>query len=70
VSVPDGRDLWKLGSRHCACWRRAFFEHSHRVIAGGLGVFTLSWRLDLGQDNRRWLRVWVIAVAGIAVQRC
>ena len=47
-----------------------FFEHSHRVIAGGLAVFTLVlailiWR----KDERRWLR-WcgVIAVAGVAVQ--
>ena len=48
----------------------AFFEHSHRVIAGILGVLVLIeviwiWRAD----NRRWLRWFgVTAIAGIAVQ--
>ncbi len=48
----------------------AFFEHSHRVIAGALGVFTLILVILLWvRDNRRWLRWFgVIAIAGIAVQ--
>jgi heme a synthase len=48
----------------------AFFEHSHRVIAGALGVFTLILVILLWlRDSRRWLRWFgVIAIAGIAVQ--
>ena len=48
----------------------AFFEHSHRVIAGCLGVFTLVLAILIWmKDNRRWLRWFgVIAIAGIAVQ--
>ena len=35
----------------------AFFEHSHRVIAGGLGIFTLVLAILIWiKDNRRWLR--------------
>src|ERR1700731_3094331 len=48
----------------------AFFEHSHRVIAGGLGIFTLALAILIWlKDERRWLRWFgVIAVAGVAVQ--
>src|SRR6202023_4269793 len=46
------------------------YEHSHRVIAGGLGL--LSGVLAVwvwAKDERRWLRWFsVIAVAGIAAQ--
>src|SRR3984957_17529842 len=71
LSVPDwpkSFGTWFPSLRMLA--GGAFFEHSHRVIAGGLAVFTLVlailiWR----KDNRRWLRWFgVIAVAGIAVQ--
>src|SRR6202041_637224 len=47
-----------------------FFEPSHRVIAGCLGIFTMALAILIWmKDNRRWLR-WFgfIAVAGIAVQ--
>ncbi len=48
----------------------AFFEHSHRIIAGVMGVLTLILVILIWvKDNRRWLRWFgVIAVAGIAVQ--
>jgi cytochrome c oxidase assembly protein subunit 15 len=48
----------------------AFFEHSHRVIAGVLGVLTLILVIWIWvKDNRRWLRWFgVIAVGGIVVQ--
>src|SRR5579864_4366558 len=48
----------------------AFFEHSHRVIAGALGVFTLLLAVAVWSvDGRRWLRWFsVIAVLGILVQ--
>ena len=48
----------------------AFFEHSHRVIAGGLGFLVLALAILIWvKDNRRWLRWFgVIAVAGVAVQ--
>jgi cytochrome c oxidase assembly protein subunit 15 len=48
----------------------AFFEHSHRVIAGVLGVLllvetVLIWR----QDQRKWLRSFALtAVGGVVVQ--
>src|SRR3977135_2271646 len=47
----------------------AFFEHSHRVIAGCLGILTLALAIVIWiRDSRRWLR-WFgfVAVAGIAV---
>jgi cytochrome c oxidase assembly protein subunit 15 len=71
LSVPDwpkSFGTWFPSLRQLA--GGAFFEHSHRVIAGGLGIFTLVlavliWR----KDNRRWLRWFgVIAVVGVAVQ--
>src|SRR6266481_4469436 len=71
LSVPDwpkSFGTWFPSLRQLA--GGAFFEHSHRVIAGALGIFVLVlailiWR----KDNRRWLRWFgVIAVAGVAVQ--
>jgi cytochrome c oxidase assembly protein subunit 15 len=71
LSVPDwpkSFGTWFPSLRQLA--GGAFFEHSHRVIAGALGIFVLLlailiWR----KDNRRWLRWFgVIAVAGVAVQ--
>jgi cytochrome c oxidase assembly protein subunit 15 len=47
-----------------------FYEHSHRMIAGALGIFTvilaiLVWR----KEERPWLRWFsAIAVAGVVVQ--
>src|SRR5258708_13471639 len=69
LSVPDwpkSFGTWFPSLRQLA--GGAFFEHSHRVIAGALGIFVLVlailiWR----KDNRRWLRWFgVIAVAGVA----
>jgi cytochrome c oxidase assembly protein subunit 15 len=46
------------------------FEHSHRLIAGGLGLLSIALAVLLWKkDERRWLRWFsVIAVAGIAAQ--
>ena len=71
LSVPDwpkSFGTWFPSLRMLA--GGAFFEHSHRVIAGGLGIFTLVLAVLIWvKDNRRWLRWFgVIAVAGIAVQ--
>src|SRR5271170_5182758 len=47
-----------------------FYEHSHRVIAGILGVWTLILAVLLWvKEERRWLRWFaLIAVGGIVVQ--
>jgi cytochrome c oxidase assembly protein subunit 15 len=47
-----------------------FYEHSHRVIAGVLGVLTLILAIWIWvKEERRWLRWFaVIAVGGIVVQ--
>jgi heme A synthase len=71
LSVPDwpkSFGTWFPSLRQLA--GGAFFEHSHRVIAGGLAVFTLALAILIWiKDNRRWLRWFgVIAVAGVAVQ--
>ena len=71
LSVPDwpkSFGTWFPSLRQLA--GGAFFEHSHRVIAGGLGIFTLVLAILIWlKDNRRWLRWFgVIAVAGVAVQ--
>jgi cytochrome c oxidase assembly protein subunit 15 len=46
------------------------YEHSHRVIAGILGLLSIVLAVWVwGKDERRWLRWFsVIAVAGIAAQ--
>src|SRR5258707_5007230 len=73
LSVPDwpkSFGTWFPSLRQLA--GGAFFEHSHRVIAGALGIFVLVlailiWR----KDNRRCLRWFVvIAVAGVAGVGC
>ncbi|HEX3121053.1 MAG TPA: COX15/CtaA family protein [Candidatus Acidoferrum sp.] len=48
----------------------AFFEHSHRVIAGVLGVLVIIETILIWmKDERRWLRWFsVIAIGGIVVQ--
>jgi heme a synthase len=71
LSVPDwpkSFGTWFPSLRQLA--GGAFFEHSHRVIAGGLGVFTLVLAILIWlKDDRRWLRWFgVIAVAGVGVQ--
>jgi cytochrome c oxidase assembly protein subunit 15 len=71
LSVPDwpkSFGTWFPSLRQLA--GGAFFEHSHRVIAGGLGVFTLILAILIWlKDERLWLRWFgVIAVAGVAVQ--
>jgi heme a synthase len=71
LSVPDwpkSFGTWFPSLRQLA--GGAFFEHSHRVIAGGLGIFTLALAILIWlKDNRRWLRWFgVIAVAGVVVQ--
>jgi cytochrome c oxidase assembly protein subunit 15 len=47
-----------------------FFEFSHRVIAGGLGILTLALAVLLWvKETRLWLRwLGVIAVLGVVVQ--
>src|SRR5260370_16729177 len=69
LSVPDwpkSFGTWFPSLRQLA--GGAFFEHSHRVIAGGLGIFTLALAILIWlKDNRRWLRWFgVIAVLGVA----
>ena len=71
LSVPDwpkSFGTWFPSLRQLA--GGAFFEHSHRVIAGGLGIFTLALAILIWlKDKRRWLRWFgVIAVAGVVVQ--
>ncbi len=48
----------------------AFFEHSHRVIAGALGIFVLLQAVLLWtKESRAWMRWFgVIAVAGVLAQ--
>jgi cytochrome c oxidase assembly protein subunit 15 len=71
LSVPDwpkSFGTWFPSLRQLA--GGAFFEHSHRVIAGVLSVLVLVLAVLLWvKDNRRWLRWFgVIAVFGIVVQ--
>ncbi|HXL23046.1 MAG TPA: COX15/CtaA family protein [Candidatus Dormibacteraeota bacterium] len=71
LSVPDwpkSFGTWFPSLRQLA--GGAFFEHSHRVIAGVMGVFTLVLAVLIwAKDRRRWLRWFgVIAVAGVVVQ--
>src|SRR5215470_9009945 len=71
LSVPDwpkSFGTWFPSMRQLA--GGAFFEHTHRVIAGVLGVLTLALAVIVWtKDSRMWLRWFgVIAVAGIVVQ--
>src|SRR5258707_10753764 len=71
LSVPDwpkSFGTWFPSLRQLA--GGAFFEHSHRVIAGGLGIFTPVLAIMIWlKDSRRWLRWFgVIAVLGVAAQ--
>ena len=71
LSVPDwpkSFGTWFPTLRQLA--GGAFFEHSHRVIAGALGVFILLLAILIWvKDGRRWLRWFgVIAVGSVVVQ--
>jgi heme a synthase len=71
LSVPDwpkSFGTWFPSLRQLA--GGAFFEHSHRVIAGIMGVLALVLALLIWvKDARRWLRWFgLIAVLGIVVQ--
>ena len=73
LSVPDwpkSFGTWFPSLRQLIQNPGSFFEHSHRVIAGVLGILLLIemvviWRYEA----RRWLRWFaVIAVGGVVVQ--
>lgn len=68
LSVPD----WPLsyGTLTPPMVGGVVYEHSHRLIAAGLGIFTLLLAIVLWvADERRWLRWFgVIAVLGVIVQ--
>jgi cytochrome c oxidase assembly protein subunit 15 len=68
LSVPD----WPLsyGTLTPPMVGGVRYEHSHRVIAAGLGVLTVALAILIWvKDDRRWLRWFgVIAVAGVVVQ--
>jgi cytochrome c oxidase assembly protein subunit 15 len=68
LSVPD----WPLsyGTLTPPMVGGIVYEHSHRLIAAGLGIFTLVLAVVLWvADERRWLRWFgVIAVLGVLVQ--
>jgi cytochrome c oxidase assembly protein subunit 15 len=68
LAVPD----WPLsyGSLTPPMVGGIFYEHSHRLIAGGLGIFALVLGILVWvKDGRRWLRGFgIIAVLGVIVQ--
>lgn len=68
LSVPD----WPLsyGTLTPPMIGGVVYEHTHRIIAGGLGIFVLIQAVLLWtSDDRRWLRWFgVVAVAGVLVQ--
>ncbi len=71
LSVPDwpkSFGTWFPSLRMLA--GGAFFEHSHRVIAGALGIFVLLQALWLWKSEARsWVRwLGVIAVGGVVAQ--
>ena len=71
LSVPDwpkSFGTWFPSLRMLA--GGAFFEHSHRVIAGALGFLVLTLAVLLwGREPRSWMRwLGVIAVGGVVAQ--
>ncbi len=68
LAVPD----WPLsyGSLTPPMVGGIFYEHSHRLIAGGLGVLAVILAIVIWvKDDRRWLRWFgIIAVLGVLVQ--
>jgi cytochrome c oxidase assembly protein subunit 15 len=68
LSVPDWPKSFGTWTPHMV--GGVFYEHSHRVIAGVLGVLTLILAIAVWvKEERRWLRWFaVIAVGGIVAQ--
>src|SRR5712692_1720853 len=68
LAVPD----WPLsyGSLTPPMVGGIFYEHSHRLIAGGLGILAVILAIVIWvRDDRRWLRWFgIIAVLGVVVQ--
>jgi cytochrome c oxidase assembly protein subunit 15 len=68
LAVPD----WPLsyGSLTPPMVGGIFYEHSHRLIAGGLGILAVILAVVIWvKDDRRWLRWFgIIAVLGVVVQ--
>ena len=68
LAVPD----WPLsyGSLTPPMVGGIFFEHSHRLIAGGLGILAVILAIVIWvKDDRRWLRWFgMIAVVGVVIQ--
>lgn len=68
LAVPD----WPLsyGSLTPPMVGGIFYEHSHRLIAGGLGILAVILAILIWvKDDRRWLRWFgIIAVLGVVVQ--
>jgi cytochrome c oxidase assembly protein subunit 15 len=68
LAVPDWPKSFGTWTPHMV--GGVFYEHSHRVIAGVLGVLTLILAILIWiKEERRWLRWFaVIAVGGIVAQ--
>lgn len=68
LAVPDWPKSFGTWTPHMV--GGVFYEHSHRVIAGVLGVLTLILAVLIwAKEERRWLRWFaVIAVGGIVAQ--
>lgn len=68
LAVPD----WPLsyGTLNPPMVGGILYEHSHRLIAGALGIFTIILAIAVWMtDERRWLRWFsVIAVLGVVAQ--
>jgi len=68
LAVPD----WPLsyGSLTPPMVGGIFYEHSHRLIAGGLGILAVILAIVIWvKDDRRWLRWFgMIAVVGVVIQ--
>jgi heme a synthase len=68
LAVPD----WPLsyGSLAPPMVGGIFYEHSHRLIAGGLGILAVILAIVIWvKDDRRWLRWFgMIAVLGVVIQ--
>jgi cytochrome c oxidase assembly protein subunit 15 len=68
LAVPDWPKSFGTWTPHMV--GGVFYEHSHRVIAGVLGVLTLILAILIWiKEERRWLRWFaVIAVGGVVAQ--
>jgi cytochrome c oxidase assembly protein subunit 15 len=68
LAVPDWPKSFGTWTPHMV--GGVFYEHSHRVIAGVLGVLTLILAILIWiKEERRWLRWFaVVAVGGIVAQ--